>query len=75
MLITTEINLFFFGLLLLSSEINCFFGHRQQSNARAGQEKISFFGNALPESNARAHLKQINKIYWHNADLKLAHHL
>ena len=39
-----------------------FFGNRQQSNARAGHKKhMFFFGNALPKSNARAHLKQRKK--------------
>ena len=44
-------------MFFLSPEINCFFGNRQQSNARAGQKKHMFFGYALPKSNARAHLK------------------
>ena len=35
-----------------------YFGNRQQFNARAGQKKHVFFGNARPKSNARAHLKQ-----------------
>ena len=39
-----------------------FFGNRQQSNARAGQEKNTcFFCNALPKANARDHLKQRKK--------------
>ena len=50
---------FFLGMFFLSPEINCFFGNRQQSDARAGQKKTHvFFGNALPKSDARAHLKQ-----------------
>ena len=49
----------FFRNVFLSLEINSFFlGNRQQSNARDGQKKEHFLGNALPKSNARAHLKQ-----------------
>ena len=45
-------------MFFLSPEINCFF-----SEIGAGQEKthVFFFGNALPNSNARAHLKQRKK--------------
>ena len=47
----------------LSHEIDWFFFEkRQQSNACAGQKKTHvFFGNARPESNARAHLKHRKK--------------
>ena len=39
-----------------------FFINWQTSNARTEQEKhIVCFGNALPQANARAHLKQIKK--------------
>ena len=34
---------FFLRNVFLSPEINCFFGNRQQSNARAGQKKHMFF--------------------------------
>ena len=50
----------FFSECFLSFEIDCFFGNRQQSNARSA-EKNMFFGNALPKSNARDHLKQKKK--------------
>ena len=42
--------------VFLSSEINLFF-----SECFFSQEIIVFFGNALPKSNARAHLKQRKK--------------
>ena len=48
-------------MFFLSPEIDCFFGNRQQSNARAGQKKTCFFGNARHKFNARAHLKQRKK--------------
>ena len=56
-------NLFFFQNVFLSPEIDCFFGNRQQSHARAGQKKNTCFfgGNARPKSNVRAHLKQRKK--------------
>ena len=42
-----------------------FFGNRQKSNARAGQNKTHvFLGNALPKSTARAHIKQRKKTKW-----------
>ena len=50
-------------MFFLAPEINWVFsGDRQQSNARARQKKnIFFFGDARPESNAHAHLKQRKK--------------
>ena len=54
--------IFFLRNVFLYPEINCFFGNRQQSNARARQKKnMFFFGNARPKSNARAHVKQRKK--------------
>ena len=55
-----EINLFFLTIFL-TTEIDFFFENRQQFNARAGQKKHGFFGNARPKSNALAHLKQRKK--------------
>ena len=49
-------------MFFLSPEIDFFFGNRQKSSARAGQEKKKcFFCNARPKSNARAHLKRRKK--------------
>ena len=50
-------------MFFLSIEIKLFFfAHRQQFNARAGQEKTCvFFGIARTKSNARAHQKQRKK--------------
>ena len=50
----------FFWNVFLSPDFFFFFGNQQQYNARAGQKKTTYFcfGNALPKSNARAHLKQ-----------------
>ena len=54
--------LVFFRNVFLSPEIDCFFGNRQQSNARAGHNKTTcFFVNARPKSNARAYLKHRKK--------------
>ena len=38
-----KINLFFYEIVFLSPAIACFFGSRQQSNARAGQKKHMSF--------------------------------
>ena len=67
-----EINLFFSECFFYLSKLPVFFGNQQQSNARAGQIKNTcFFGNALPESNARAHLKQSKKTKWPYRQIKL----
>ena len=56
-------NLFFFGMFLLSTKIKWFFSKIGNNQMRAWAEKNSmfFFGNARPKSNARAHLKQRKK--------------
>ena len=38
-----------------------FFENRQQFNDTLGKKKHVFFGNALPKSNGRAHLKHTKK--------------
>ena len=50
-------------MFFITRNLLVFDGNRQQSNARAGQKKNTCFlgGNALPKSNARAHLKQREK--------------
>ena len=57
-------NLFFFGMFLLSTKIKWFFSKIGNISMRAWAEKntMFFFGNARPKSNARAHLKQRKNI-------------
>ena len=58
--LSPEINLFFSECFFHLSK--CFFGNRQQSNARSGQKKtLFFFSNALPKFNMHAHSKTEKK--------------
>ena len=52
-----------FGMFFYLPKLTGFFSNQQHSDARAGQKKthVLFLGNALPKSNARAHLKQRKK--------------
>ena len=53
----------FFFLFFYLPKSTVLFENRQQSNARAVQKKTHvFFYNALPKSNARAHLKHRKNI-------------
>ena len=52
----------FFGMFFLYHEINCFFRKSATNQcARWAEKNTCFFGNALPISNARSHLKQRRK--------------
>ena len=51
-------------MFFLSPEIDCFFQKSATIQCARWAEKkthISFFGNALPKSNVRAHLRQRQK--------------
>ena len=49
-------------MFFLSPEINCFFRKWAAIQcARWAEKNTCFFGNALPKSNAHAHLKQRKK--------------
>ena len=58
-----EMNLFFFGMFFLSTEIKCFFRKSATIQCARLAEKNPhvFFGKARPSSDARAHLKQRKK--------------
>ena len=57
-----EINLFFRNVFFLSRNELVFFGNQQQFDAPwTEQKKMFVFGDARPETNARAHLKQRKK--------------
>ena len=57
-------NLFFFGMFFLSTKIKFFFSKIGNNSMRAMGKKnrMFFFGNARPKSNARTDLKQRKKI-------------
>ena len=57
-------NLFFSECFFLSTKLNVFFLNWPKFNVRTGQKKNTCFfsGNARPESNAHAHLKQRKNI-------------
>ena len=58
-MLSPEINLFIFGMFFLSPEISLFFPEIGNNPMRALGRN---FGNALPKSNARAHIKQRKNI-------------
>ena len=55
-----EMNLFFFGMFFYLPKLNVFFRKSATIQCARWAEK-THFGNALPKSNARAHLKQRKK--------------